>query len=354
MTNNLTMRHLWAVLVLFAAPCRIMAGDGDRLYTNAFLEIPLGARAAGMGNAYGAVANDGTAFFWNPAGISLVHRREVSLMYANQFEGFGQYNFMGYTHQLSEQHGFSVAWIRYSVGSIKEFRALAGNAFDRGQIDYDFSQYYNGQWDYADNAFFFSFARLNRLRLNLGWLYNEFPIDIPVGVNFKIIQGGSSGIEGNGAVNKDVKKFGIGVDVGTMVMFAMSDLFEAPSLGDFVFGVNLQDATRTAVRWNAISSDVRAQDVAKPNLKTALSYTQPLDEVQSNVMISYEHNSRYGGDHHVGLEFDYARLVAMRMGSDDGIMTYGAGVSMYQVHLDYALSNQPLGIVHRISASYRF
>ncbi len=350
----MSVRFFWMVFIMAVAGRPLSAGSGDRPYANAFLEIPVGARAAGLGNAYGAVANDATAFFWNPGGIALAHRREIALMYANQFDGFGQYNFVGYTHQLSEKYGFSVAWIRHSVGSIDEFRELAGNAFDRGQTDYDFSGYSNGRWNYADNAYIFSFARLNKMRLNLGWLYNEFPVDIPVGVNFKVIQGGSSGIRGNGVVDEDVRNFGIGVDVGTMIMFGMNDLLEAPYLGDFVLGLNVQDATTTAVRWNAISSDVRAQDVVKPNFKLGMSYNHPMDEWKSNVLVTYEHNSRYGGDHHFGVEYDYQRLVAMRVGSDGGIMTYGAGLSMYQVHLDYALSNQALGFVHRISVSYRF
>jgi hypothetical protein len=332
----------------------VWAQSSGRSYANAFLEIPLGGRASGLGNAYAAVANDGTAFFWNPAGVSLMHRREISMMYATQFEGFGQYNFLGYTHQLSERYGFSVSWIRYSVGSIDEFLQLEDSYYDRGHIDYDFSKYYSGQFSYADNALFFSFAKLNTLRLNLGWLYSEFPIEIPLGINFKVIQGGSSGIKGNGIVNKDVSKFGIGVDVGTMIMFGMNDLMETPYLGDFVLAFNVQDATGTAVRWNAISSETRAQDVVQPNLKFGMAYAQPLDELESNLLFSYEHNSRYGGDHHFGVEYDYKRLLALRLGTDNGTLTYGVGVSAWQFRLDYALSNQALGSVHRISAAYRF
>jgi len=36
----------------------------------AFLEIGVGARAMAMGGAYGAVANDASALYWNPAGIA--------------------------------------------------------------------------------------------------------------------------------------------------------------------------------------------------------------------------------------------------------------------------------------------
>jgi len=327
----------------------LFAQTKTRYYANAFLDIPLGARAMGMGAAYSAVADDGTAFYWNPAGVSLIHRRQVSAMFADQFGGFGQYSFIGYNHQLTEQYAFSVNWIRYTVGGIKEFRELEDNFIDRGREDYSFDKYYRGTFDYTDNAFFFSFAKMNRLRLNLGWLYSEFPLDIPVGVNFKIITGGTNGIAGNGKIEKDVSKFGVGVDVGTMIIFGMNDLLETPGLGDFALGLTLQDATSTGINWNG-----PAQDVVPINFKLGLSYTQPLDELESNLLFSFERNSRYQVNHRFGVEYDYRKLVALRIGYDGTSVSYGTGVSFQHFQIDYALLNQSLGNVHRISAGYKF
>src|SRR5262245_10423641 len=39
-----------------------------------------GARAAGMGNAFIAVSDDGTAASWNPAGLSQLRRPELSVV----------------------------------------------------------------------------------------------------------------------------------------------------------------------------------------------------------------------------------------------------------------------------------
>ena len=337
-----------------------MAGDGNRNYANAFLDIPLGARAVGLGSAYGAIANDGTAFYWNPAGVALINRHEVSLMYADQYGGFGQYNFIGYNHQLSSTYAFSIAWIRYSVGSISEFKALEDNAVDRGKPDYSFDKYYLGTFDYTDNAIFFSFAKINHVRLNLGWLYNDFPMDIPIGVNFKIITGGTNGISGqgnpaNGEVSGDVKKFGIGVDIGTMIMFGMNDFLEMPSLGDFALGMNFQDATGTSAQWNKISSTTTAaRDVTPINFKLAFSYIQPINQWESNILFSFERNNRYDVTHRWGMEYEYKRSLSLRLGVDENHVTYGVGVSFLQFQIDYALVNQSLGNVHRISAAYKF
>lgn len=48
-------------------------------YAAQFLKIGVSARAAGMGSAYTAVANDATALYWNPAGIVELERTEVTL-----------------------------------------------------------------------------------------------------------------------------------------------------------------------------------------------------------------------------------------------------------------------------------
>ena len=43
-----------------------------------FLKVPVGARAAGMGDAFVAVADDGSATYWNSAGVARVTRTEIS------------------------------------------------------------------------------------------------------------------------------------------------------------------------------------------------------------------------------------------------------------------------------------
>lgn len=48
-----------------------------------FLKIGVGARAAAMGEAFVPVADDATALFWNPAGISWIDQNQISLNHAS-------------------------------------------------------------------------------------------------------------------------------------------------------------------------------------------------------------------------------------------------------------------------------
>lgn len=62
-----------------------------------FLYYGVGARALGMGGAFYAVSDDATASYWNPAALSLLDRKEFSIMQAQMFEQT-TLNFISYVH----------------------------------------------------------------------------------------------------------------------------------------------------------------------------------------------------------------------------------------------------------------
>lgn len=47
-----------------------------------FLKLGAGARAAAMGDAFGAVADDSTAIYWNPAGLNQLKKKSASIMHS--------------------------------------------------------------------------------------------------------------------------------------------------------------------------------------------------------------------------------------------------------------------------------
>ncbi len=68
------MKKLWSVALLGLVLPGLAYGDNEFQKVGTvgaqFLKIGYGARAAGMGSAYTAVAEDASAIFWNPAGVA--------------------------------------------------------------------------------------------------------------------------------------------------------------------------------------------------------------------------------------------------------------------------------------------
>ena len=68
-----------------------------------FLLIAPNARAAGMGEAFVAVADDASAVFWNPAGLAFQKGREITLTHANWLPDFADdlfYDFGTYIQSI--------------------------------------------------------------------------------------------------------------------------------------------------------------------------------------------------------------------------------------------------------------
>ncbi|MDE2292355.1 MAG: PorV/PorQ family protein [Elusimicrobia bacterium] len=55
-----------------------------------FLKVGVGARPVAMGQAFTAVSDDVNAVYYNPAGLALLERQEVSLMHNRYFDGVSQ------------------------------------------------------------------------------------------------------------------------------------------------------------------------------------------------------------------------------------------------------------------------
>ncbi len=97
-------------LALIMAVSAIALADSGNLFRSG-----IGARALAMGGAFVAVANDSTAAYWNPAGLSLVKDTRIGGMSTNAF-GLG-----GLTHQyfsaITDFSGFGIGagYDRYSV-----------------------------------------------------------------------------------------------------------------------------------------------------------------------------------------------------------------------------------------------
>jgi len=86
MMVKMLKKKLFLLLVLVFVAVNVVHYTSDEVYA-AFKDSGWGARSAGMGGAFCAIADDTSAPLWNPAGITQVRRPEANFMYAKLFAG---------------------------------------------------------------------------------------------------------------------------------------------------------------------------------------------------------------------------------------------------------------------------
>lgn len=92
--------------VMAAAQANPAWGGADNAAGSAaqFLRVGAGARALGMGEAYGPVAEGPEAIYWNPAGLAQVTRPELSYSHFELLRYF-HYDFIAYAQPVSALRG---------------------------------------------------------------------------------------------------------------------------------------------------------------------------------------------------------------------------------------------------------
>src|SRR6059036_3000650 len=82
--------HLSLLLTILSFSCF----GQFRKYSNEFLNIGAGARGLSMGSAQVASVSDGTAGYWNPAGLTYIKDKpQINVMHAEYFAGIGKYDY---------------------------------------------------------------------------------------------------------------------------------------------------------------------------------------------------------------------------------------------------------------------
>ncbi|HRX94072.1 MAG TPA: hypothetical protein P5158_08155, partial [Chitinophagaceae bacterium] len=125
-----------------------------RKYSNEFLNIGAGARGLAMGSAQVASVADGTAGYWNPAGLTGVRdNSQINLMHAEYFAGIGKYDYASIAFPTAEnKRTIAVTGLRFAVDDIMNTLFLVE---PDGSINYNNIQAFSS----ADYAFIFSYAQ---------------------------------------------------------------------------------------------------------------------------------------------------------------------------------------------------
>ncbi|WP_121354448.1 putative type IX sorting system protein PorV2 [Flavisolibacter nicotianae] len=187
-----------------------------RKYSNEFLNIGAGARGLAMGSSQVASVTDGTAGYWNPAGLANVKDHgNVNLMHAEYFAGIGKYDYASLALPMSgNRRTLGLTALRFAVDDIMNTLFLVE---PDGSINYNNIQAFSS----ADYAFLLSLAQT---------LEETDNKKVNFGINAKVV---------HRSVGHFAKAWGFGLDAGLQVI-----------TGNWRIGVAARDVTSTFNAWS--------------------------------------------------------------------------------------------------------
>src|SRR6185295_1416945 len=320
-----------------------------RKYSNEFLNIGAGARGLAMGSAQVASVEDGTAGYWNPAGlVGVKDHPNLNLMHSEYFAGIGKYDYASIAFPVqNNKRVIGISALRFAVDDIMNTLFLVE---PDGSINYNNIQSFSS----ADYAFIFSFAQKLKETENK---------HLQFGVNAKVL---------HRSVGHFAKAWGFGLDGGVQV-------FE----GKWKFGLSARDITTTFNAWSFSFTDkekealyltnndipVKSTELTSPRLIAGGAYDFKLTKTlnllaeanldftfdgKRNTVISTDPISI---DPKLGLELGYKQLIHVRAGVNnfqqglaDGdtlnqkkVWIYqpslGVGFKLKNITIDYAFTN---------------
>ena len=141
----------------------------------AFLDIGMGPRALGMGDAFTGLADDYLASYYNPAGLALIPEREIGSSYAFLYPGLDYPSgktstgdgFVSYAHPLEKNIGtMGFSWVNrhisdlyaensyiFSYGYKVTERIFLGGSFKLLQLNYSKSQWgYDPSFNWSEGV----------------------------------------------------------------------------------------------------------------------------------------------------------------------------------------------------------
>lgn len=320
-----------------------------RKYSNEFLNIGAGARGLAMGGAQAASVKDGTAGYWNPAGLTGVQDDiTINFMHASYFSNIAKYDYGSVAIPVNDNRrtlGLSV--LRFAVDDIPNTLFLVE---PDGSINYNNIQTFSS----ADYAFLFSFAQN---------IVDEEDNKISFGVNAKVI---------HRKVGKFATAWGFGLDAGFRI-----------ERDNWSVGVVAKDITTTFNAWSFTFTEkekevlyltkneipVKSTELTAPRVTVGGAYNFPIGN-SVNLLAEADFDLTFDGkrntvissktvsiDPHVGLEasikdvffvragiYNFQRALADRDTTNQNKVwiyqpSLGAGFKIKNVSIDYAFSN---------------
>ncbi len=214
------------VLVLLSVVFCLSAHSQTRSYSNEFLSIGVDAAAFGKANAVVATTDNVNATYWNPAGLTNLKNKQVSLLHSSYFANIANYDFAAYAQPLDNNSALGISLVRFGVDDILDTRSLIANDGTTVTPFRDLPRFST-----ADYAFTISYARKLSEK------------NFSYGVNAKIVRR---------IIGDFASAWGFGLDAGIQGKYK-----------NISYGVMVRDITTTFNSWK-IDDDIFDTEIQDP------------------------------------------------------------------------------------------
>jgi hypothetical protein len=304
--------------------------DGGR--PGAFLSYGAGARSLAMGKTYVGIADDSTATYWNPAGLGRLKQPEITVLHASLYEKTG-YSFASAVYPIRIDDRSQMADGSKSQG--KDLGTIGIAVVNLNSTGFQLKDEYNyetGEGGVNETAALISYG------VKLPYLIAGGRPS--VGTSLKVV---SQNIDTKSAT-------GYGLDTG---VYWKGNGKSLPILQPLSIGLNIQNlvAPRITLIDNTDKYPLAltlglAYRFLNNNLITAIDLNKTQDR-QLKV--------------HLGSEYVFAKMLALRAGLDETELTAGLGFTWQNYSLDYAFAyhdawagHEDLGASHRFGLTVKF
>ncbi len=254
-----------AIILLVAVSVAFAGNDNTGTSAANFLKIGVGSRAAAMGDAYVALANDYTALYWNPAGIAKISGTEVGFSHTNWILDI-THSFVGVVHNLGELGVLGVSMNYLSMGEME--RTTPSEPHGTGAY-----------FDASDMALGIAYARnlTDRFAVGVKFKYIRETISFSSASTIAVDAGTQfiTGFHGM-RLGMSITNFG-----GEMLMYGTDQLVKAKA-DEVILGVPKKTARLETERWPipltfrfGISMDVMKNELG--SLTVNADFTDPRD-----------------------------------------------------------------------------
>jgi len=297
----------------------VLGGQRAGISTAQFLKIGVGGRASALGDAFVAIANDASALYWNPAGLSQFSTNEVFFSH-NKWVVDINHDFLGAVYHLDDNNSFGVALTSLSMPDMP--------------VTTEYAPFGTGEYfGFGDLAIAVTYSRKMTDQFSFGGTvrYIEETLD-------------------------KLKMRGVMIDLGTYYWTGLGSTRFAVTVSNFgnqlaPDGEVVLVGKRKVPEWQSFSPPTvfRIGFALEP-------YEDDINKITTSIQLNHPNDNSENVS--TGMEYSWKQMFFVRGGYKFNVeeqnYTFGAGlkvpISIAEFTFDYAYSNfSRLGSAHRFS-----